>query len=135
VKLDVTVQTGAKAPEHALVELWEGWQVKGGKIYSGWKNAQGTNLHKADTFTLPGFGPNTCGRVTSVGKVRFMENMDAQVLKWEGVPHAKGLPATRDKGKVLGWSDDGALHHEMSVEWDDISPNKKRTTIIAEAPK
>ena len=105
---------------------WEAWQVVNGVVYGGRKNAGGTNDIATDTFTTPNQGRNTCGKISVVGKAKFVSDIDAS--KWGKIAEAGFLPAIPPPGPP-GWSDSGALHHELTISW--ASPDKYTTIEVA----
>jgi RHS repeat-associated protein len=98
------------------LEFWEAWQVVGGEVFIGAKNAAGTNKHNADTFRTVDEGEGTKGEVQINGHVRYMPGYRLTEPPWgHDVPEAGDLP-TR-KNKPDGWKDEKAKVHSMTVKW------------------
>ena len=98
---------------------WEGWQVRGGKIYAGLSKQP----HEQDEFVN---GPDTDfkGMSSQEGKAKFIPGYD-EPLKWGHVHEARGLPAT--ESEPAGWSSEGTIERDIK-SWFDCcgkTPNSK----------
>lgn len=116
------------------LEFWEGWQVEGGQVYIGFKDAAGSNKHQVDTFRTGDEGEGTKGTITITGKVKFWENYNLTVPPWGyTVPEAGSLPTVKPPGPS-GWNTQNTLDHTLVCEWKCCPCEKRKPTECTGSP-
>jgi RHS repeat-associated protein len=112
-------------------EYWEAWEVVDGVVYLGKKHFNGDNRGGLDYYDHPGGKAGTKGSLVVVGLAKFIPTEDLGDIdpsSWEGVEQAGILKATSTKPK--GWTEMGAIAHNLSLEWDDCSVPKVKSRLI-----
>ncbi len=100
-------------------EYWEAWQVDDkGKIYGGYIKNGGDNT---DLFTTKSYGEGTGGTITIKGYAKYIQGYNLTSPPWGPYPFAGTLPARYGNDKPDGWTDDGALVHDLSIKFDCIN--------------